>query len=101
MLCGSRDWRSLGEDVWAVAQSRPALCDPTDYYLSLPRSSAHGISQARILEWVAIAYSEALPHLGTERESPVSPSLAGRYFTTAPPASTLVENGYIYMYTYG
>ena len=31
------------------------LCDPMDY--SLPGSSVHGISQARILEWVAISYS--------------------------------------------
>ena len=33
-------------------QSGPTLCDPTDY--SPPGSSAHGILQARILEWVAI-----------------------------------------------
>ena len=31
------------------------LCDPMDY--SLPVSSAHGILQARILEWVAISFS--------------------------------------------
>ena len=30
-------------------------CDPTDY--STPSSSAHGILQARILEWVAISFS--------------------------------------------
>ena len=35
-----------------VAQSCMALCDPMDY--SLPGSSAHGLLQARILEWVAI-----------------------------------------------
>ena len=33
----------------------PTLCDPTDY--SLPGSSVHGIFQARVLEWVAIAFS--------------------------------------------
>ena len=38
-----------------VAKSCPALCDPEDY--SPPGSSVHGISQARILEWVAISYS--------------------------------------------
>ena len=37
-----------------VAQSCPTLCDPMDY--SLPGSSIHGIFQARILEWVAIAF---------------------------------------------
>ena len=43
-----------------VAQSCPTLCDPVD--CSLPGSSAHGIFQARILEWGAIAFSEALPY---------------------------------------
>ena len=33
----------------------PTLCDPTD--CSPPGSSAHGISQARILEWAAISSS--------------------------------------------
>ena len=37
------------------AQSYPTLCDPMDY--SPPGSSVHGISQARILEWVAISSS--------------------------------------------
>ena len=37
------------------AQSCPTPCDPTDY--SPPGSSGHGISQARILEWVAISFS--------------------------------------------
>ena len=39
-----------------VAQSCPTLCNPMDY--SLPGSSFHGILQARILEWVAISFSE-------------------------------------------
>ena len=38
-----------------VAQSCPTLCDPMD--CSLPCSSVHGIFQARVLEWVAIAFS--------------------------------------------
>ena len=38
-----------------VAQSCPALCNPLD--CSLPGSSAHGILQARILEWVTIPFS--------------------------------------------
>ena len=37
-----------------VAQSCPTLCDLMD--CSLPDSSVHGIFQARVLEWVAIAY---------------------------------------------
>ena len=38
-----------------VAQSCPTPSDPMD--CSLPGSSAHGILQARLLEWGAIAFS--------------------------------------------
>ena len=38
-----------------VAQSCPTLSDPVD--CSLLGSSAHGIFQARVLEWGAIAFS--------------------------------------------
>ena len=38
-----------------VAQSRLTLSDPMD--CSLPGSSIHGIFQARVLEWGAIAFS--------------------------------------------
>jgi len=38
-----------------VAQSCPTLRDPMDR--SLPGSSIHGIFQARVLEWGAIAFS--------------------------------------------
>ena len=50
-----------GEMFWCSlvlmlhAQSCSTLCDPMD--CSLSGSSVHGISQARILEWVAISYS--------------------------------------------
>ena len=37
-----------------VAQSYPTLSDPM--HCSLPGSSAHGIFQARVLEWGAIAF---------------------------------------------
>ena len=39
-----------------VAQSCPTLSDPMD--CSLPGSSIHGIFQARVLEWGAIAFSK-------------------------------------------
>ena len=38
-----------------VAQSCPTLSDPMD--CSPPGSSIHGIFQARVLEWGAIAFS--------------------------------------------
>ena len=42
-----------------VAQSCLTLSDPMD--CSLPGSSVHGIFQARVLEWGAIAFSETWP----------------------------------------
>ena len=39
-----------------VTQSGPTLSDPMD--CSLPGSSIHGIFQARVLEWGAIAFSQ-------------------------------------------
>ena len=69
-LCGP--WDSLGKNTgeschfllqWVkvkseseVTQSCPTLRDPMD--CSLPGSTIHGIFQARVLEWVAIAFSE-------------------------------------------
>jgi len=41
-----------------VAQSCPTLSEPMD--CSPPGSSVHGIFQARVLEWVVIAFS-AIP----------------------------------------
>ena len=41
-----------------VAQLCPTLSDPMD--CSLPGSSVHGIFQARVLEWGAIAFSVSL-----------------------------------------
>ena len=51
-----------------VAQSCLTLCDPTDCRPS--GSSLHGISQARILEWVTISLSGDLPDPGIEPKSP-------------------------------
>ena len=50
-----------------VAQSCPTLSDPMDCHL--PGSSVHGIFQARVLEWGAIAFSEyLLMSFGAENE---------------------------------
>ena len=59
-----------------LAKLCPTLCHPMDR--SPPGSSVHGIFQARILEWVAISFSKGSSGPGAE---PVSPSLAGRFFT--------------------
>ena len=47
--------RSVLLFVVLIAQPCPTLCDPMD--CSLPGASVHGISQARILEWVAVSFS--------------------------------------------
>ena len=48
-----------------VAQSCPTPRDPTD--CSLPGSSVHGIFQARVLEWGAIAFSDMEYYLAIKR----------------------------------
>ena len=56
----------MHESESEVAQSCPTLSDPMD--CSPPGSSAHGILQARVLEWGAIAYDPAIPLLGIHTE---------------------------------
>ena len=51
---------------------------------SPPGSSIHGISQARILNILPFPSLEDLPDLGFEPTSPMSPELAGGFFTTEP-----------------
>ena len=51
-----------------ISQSCPTLCDPMD--CSPSGSSVHGFLQARILEWVIIAFSRGSSHPGIELGSP-------------------------------
>ena len=74
-------WRFLKREDLSVVEVKVAylcltLCDPVD--CSLPVSSVHGILQAGILEWVAIAFSRGSSQLRNWTE--VS-CLAGRFFT--------------------
>ena len=54
-----------------------------------------GISQAIILEWVAVSYTGDLPEPGIKPSSLPSRELAGRFFTTAPPGKAQVQATYI------
>ena len=54
-----------------VAKSCPTH-NPIDY--SLPGSSVHGISQARILKWLPLPSPGDLPNPGAEPGSPVLPA---------------------------
>ena len=64
------------------AQSCTTLCNHMDHSHQAP---FHGISQARILEEVPFPSPGDLFHPGIEPMSPVSPALAGGFFTTEPP----------------
>ena len=63
-----------------VTKSSPTLCYPM--YCSSSGSSVHGISQARILEGVAISFSRGS---SWPRDRTCIFSLPGRYFTLEPP----------------
>ena len=62
-MCNVLQWKITIQTPAAAAaakslQSCLTLCDPMD--CSLTGSSIHGIFQARVLEWVAIAFSDRL-----------------------------------------
>ena len=57
------------------------LCNPMD--CSLSGSPIHGILQVRILEWVAMSSSRALPDSGIEPASLMSLASADGFFTTS------------------
>ena len=56
--------------------TQSSLCDPVDR--SPPRSSVHGVLQARILEWVAISFSRGSFQL---RDGTQVSCIAGRFST--------------------
>ena len=65
----------------SVTQLCTTLCDSID--CSPPVSSVHRISQAKILECVAISYSRKSFNPGIEPVSLASPPLASGFFTTS------------------
>ena len=67
-----------------VTKSCLTLCYPMD--CSLPGSSVHGISQARVLEWVAISFSKGSFQ---PRDQTLISCLAGRFFTTESPGKPI------------
>ena len=64
------------EKVKVLVSQCPTLCDPMDCIP--PGSSVHGISQARILEWVAISFSRGS---SPPRDGTWVSCIAGRVFT--------------------
>ena len=68
---------------YLVAELCPTLSNPMDS--SPPGFSVHGISQVRILEWIAISSSRESFWTGTKPISPASFALAGEFFILEPP----------------
>ena len=69
------------EQVMSNSFANPMDCSPSS-------SPVHGISQARILECVAISFSSELPN---PRIKPLSPELAGGFFITEPPGKPVLR----------
>ena len=67
-----------------VIKSHPTLATPMNW--SLPGSSVHGISKARILEGVVISFSRDLPNPGIKH---ASPALQAGSLPTEPPRKPL------------
>ena len=70
----------------SAAKSCLTLCDPMDY--SPPGSSVHGISQARILEWIAISFSRGS---SPSRDGTGVSCMAGGFFMAKLPETPLVS----------
>ena len=79
-----------GQHMYVCAQSCPTLCDRVD--CSPPGSSVHGILQARILEWVAIASPRDLPDPGVK---PGSPALQVDSLPSEPPGKSKLQCSFI------
>ena len=76
-----------------VAQSSPTLWDPMD--CGLPSSSVQGISWARILEWVAILFSQ---YSSQPRDQTQVSCIEGNFLPFEPPGklkSTVVGNHFL------
>ena len=74
-----------------LTQSNPALRDPMHF--SPSGSSAHGILQASILEWVAVSSSRGSSRPRDELVSLASPALEGGFFTAEPPGKPRSSEG--------
>ena len=72
-----------------VARSYPTLCEPMD--CRPPGSSVHEVSQARVLEWVAVAFSRGS---SWSRDQTQVSYLAGRFFTTESPGTPIIQESF-------
>ena len=70
-----------------VSKSCLTLCNPMN--CTPPSSSVHGISQARILEWVAVSFSRGS---SWPRDQTCVSCIAGRFFTTESPGKHQIRS---------
>ena len=75
--------------MYAQSLSCVWLCNPMD--CSPPGSSVLGISQARILEWVAISFSRRSFWPRDQTHASFVSCTAGRFFHTAPPGKPFIK----------
>ena len=75
-----------------VVKSRPSFCVPVDH--SLSGSSVHGISQARVLEWVTISFSRGS---SWPRGWTYVSCIGRQLFTIEPPGKPNMKEGYLIM----
>ena len=97
-LMNKREKKILSCRHAKLLQSCSTLCDPMDY--SLPGSSVHGVLQAKYWSEVSCPLPRDLPHPGMETASPMSPALAGRFFTTSATSKYMYVWGCVYSSLY-
>ena len=69
--------------------SRSVMSDSVTSGTVAHQTPVHGISQARILGWVAILFSGDHPNPGIKPMSLVSSAWAGGFFTIEPPGTPM------------
>ena len=79
-------WSRIDLWSWLLAKSCPTLWNPMD--CSLPGSSVHGISQARVLEWVVISFSRGSSQ---PRDQTWVSCIAGGFFTDWATGKCLID----------
>ena len=87
----------LHDDCHSVcAQSCPTLCNP-HIDCSPLGSSVHGISQARILKWLAISQSGGSSQSRDQPSTLGSPILAGGFFNTPQPGKPEYQSKLVFI----
>ena len=81
---GQAEGNSVACSTWPILWAKyctRCCCQRDSLDYSLPGSSVHGICQARILEWVAIAFSWGSSRPRDQSQVAYVSCIAGRFFT--------------------